>query len=226
MNLLLGERCPQLTLAQRDKLVALYELLLAGNERMNLTALVEPQDVADKHFVDSLLGEAHIPQGACCIDVGAGAGFPGIPLMIVRPDIRMTLLDSVFKRVAFLRETCAALGLEAECVHARAEDAAKLPAYRGKYDIALARAVAQLPLLLELTVPFVRVGGAVLAYKGKQAAEEAALAQNACRELNCTLTILEKDTDYGERAIVQAVKNAPTPLRYPRKAGIPERKPL
>ncbi len=226
MRTLLDEKLPSLTAAQRDKLAAYFDLLIQANERMNLTAITAPDEAADKHFVDSLLALAYIPQGASCIDVGTGAGFPGIPLLIARPDLRMTLLDSLNKRVAFLQETLAALGLTAACIHARAEDAAKSPPHRGVYDIALSRAVAPLPVLLELTVPFLRVGGVSICYKGSAAREEAQSAQSACKALNCTLEFKEFSLPYGERTLILAKKTGPTPARYPRKAGEPSRKPL
>ncbi len=226
MRALLDEKLPDLSAAQRDKLAAYFTMLVAANERMNLTAITAPEEAADKHFVDSLLALPSISQGASCIDVGTGAGFPGIPLLIARPDIRMTLLDSLNKRVAFLKETLAALGLTATCIHARAEDAAKAPPHRGAYDIALSRAVAPLPTLLELTVPFLRTGGISICYKGSAAREESESAQSACKALNCALELKEFSMPYGERTLVLAKKTAPTPARFPRKAGEPSRKPL
>ena len=226
MKALLNEKLPQLTDVQRDMLCAYYEYLMQANARTNLTAIKEKTEAADKHFVDSLLALPFIPHGARCIDVGTGAGFPGIPLLIARPDIKMTLLDSLHKRVAFLQETLHELGLSANCVHARAEDAGRDPRHRAQYDIALSRAVAPLSVLLELTVPFLRVGGVSVCYKGKSAQEEADLAQSAGKALNCTLKVQPIDAAYGERALVLAKKNASTPSRYPRKAGEPGRKPL
>ncbi len=223
---LLKQKLPDLTDAQREKLAAYFDMLVEANERMNLTAITAPEEAADKHFVDSLLALPYIPQGAKCIDVGTGAGFPGIPLLIVRPDIRMTLLDSLNKRVAFLQETLAALGLSAVCVHSRAEDAGKAAPHRGAYDIALSRAVASLPTLLELTVPFLRVGGTSICYKGSAAREEADAAQSACKALNCSLELADFTLPYGERTLILAKKTAPTPARFPRKAGEPGRKPL
>lgn len=226
MKALLEERLPMLTQAQRDALLAYYSLLLTGNTRMNLTAVVQPEEAVDKHFVDSLYALPYLPQGASCIDVGAGAGMPGIPLLIARADLSMTLLDSLRKRVAFLEETLAALGLTACCVHARAEDAGQSFAYRERYDVALARAVAPLNVLLELCLPFVRVGGVCVAYKGRAAEEEAAAAQKAAQTLGCTLRVQPVAASYGERALVIATKTRPTPAQYPRKAGTPAKKPL
>lgn len=226
MKELLQAKLPALSDTQREKLAAYFDLLAAANERMNLTAITAPEEAADKHFVDSLLALSYIPQGASCIDVGTGAGFPGIPLLIVRPDLNMTLLDSLNKRVAFLNETLATLELTATCIHARAEDAGKGAPHRGAYDIALSRAVAPLPVLLELTVPFLRTGGVSICYKGSAAREEAESARSACRMLTCSLELVDFSMPYGERTLILAKKTAPTPARFPRKAGEPGRKPL
>jgi len=226
MKALLLEKLPQLTQAQRDSLALYFDLLAEGNKRANLTAIVEPEEAADKHFVDSLLALPYLPRNARCIDVGTGAGFPGIPLLIARPDLRMTLLDSLNKRVAFLKETLLALNLTADCVHARAEDAGRDPALRAQFDTALSRAVAPLPVLLELTVPFLKTGGVSLCYKGRSAAEEIEAARPACAKLHCSLAVQAFSLPYGERALISARKDAPTPPAYPRKAGEPSRKPL
>ena len=226
MIALLQEKLPQLSASQHAKLCAYYELLLAGSKRMNLTAITDAREVADKHFVDSLLALPYMKQGASCIDIGTGAGFPGIPLLIARQDIQMTLLDSLQKRVRFLEETLAALGLRATLVCARAEDAGRRGEHRERYDIALSRAVAPLPVLLELCTPFVRVGGAALNYKGPGAEEEIAAAQNAGKLLNCELDVLVCKSAYGARNIVRAAKRKSTPACYPRRAGDPAREPL
>lgn len=226
MKTLLAQRLPALTPAQLETLAAYYALLVEGNARMNLTKVIDPVETADKHFVDSLNALPYIPQGASCIDIGAGAGLPGIPLLIARPDISLTMLDSLRKRVTFLEETCAALGLPARCLHARAEDAGRDAAHRACYDVALARAVAPLHVLLELCIPFVRVGGVCIAYKGKAAQEEAAAARRAADLLGCSLRLQPVAAAYGERALVIATKERATGANYPRKAGIPAKKPL
>ncbi|MDL2258364.1 16S rRNA (guanine(527)-N(7))-methyltransferase RsmG [Eubacteriales bacterium OttesenSCG-928-K08] len=223
---LLQQHLPKLSGAQHAQLARYYELLIEGNKKMNLTAITEKHEVVEKHFVDSLLAIDHIPQGARCIDVGTGAGFPGIPLLIARPDISLTLLDSLNKRVSFLRETVAALGLSADCLHARAEDAGQNPCCRSQFDIALSRAVASLPVLLELCVPFLKVGGSAICYKGKSAHEEAENANAAAAKLNCGLDVVLLGTTYGERALVLAKKLSDTPAKYPRRAGEPAKKPL
>ncbi len=226
MLTLLKEKLPSLTDMQREQLALYFELLVKGNEKMNLTAIVSPEDAVDKHFVDSLLALPHLQQFARCIDVGTGAGFPGIPLLIARPDLNMTLLDSLNKRVQFLQDTLHELHLHAQCVHARAEDAAKGAPHRERYDIALSRAVAPLPVLLELTAPFLKVGGVSICYKGKNAEEEIESAGNAAKILGLSLSVVPFSMPYGERALVLAKKTAPTPRAYPRKAGEAARKPL
>ncbi len=223
---MLKERLPYLNDNQLRAMAEYYTLLIQGNERMNLTAITDAMDAADKHFVDSLLALPHIPQGAICMDVGSGAGLPGIPLLIARPDIRVTFLDSLQKRIGFIKETLAALGLAADCIHMRAEDAGRAFQYREKFDIVLARAVAPLNVLLELTAPFLRTGGKGIAYKGKQYQEEMENAAHAAKELRCGLRAVTAPCAYGERALVFYEKNAPTPKRYPRKAGEPARMPL
>ncbi|MCR5808133.1 MAG: 16S rRNA (guanine(527)-N(7))-methyltransferase RsmG [Clostridiales bacterium] len=222
----LGSVMPELTEEQIRNFIKYYNLLLEWNARVNLTRIVEPMEVAKKHFADSILGSRLIPEGARVVDVGTGAGFPGVPLKIVRPDIELCLVDSLGKRVKFLNELCAALGIRAEAIHARAEDAARLPALREKFDIALSRAVAPMNVLTELTVPFVKVGGASLMYKAASTAEEMAASANAFRELRCRAEAVEFDVPWGARTIVRVVKNAPTPAKYPRKAGTPEKSPL
>ena len=213
-----------------DRLCTYYELLIEWNEVMNLTSLTEPRDVALKHFADSLtlLKYCDISQGASVIDVGTGAGFPGLVLKIARPDIRLTLLDSLRKRLDFLDEICARLGLDGVVtVHARAEDGARTE-LRDSFDYAVSRAVAPLNVLAEYCLPYVKIGGSFLAMKGKGADAEIAEAQNAistlCGEIaerfNFTLA------EAGERGIVAITKTAPTPDRYPRKSKQIKTKPL
>jgi len=205
-------------------------MLIEWNAKMNLTAITAPEEVAQKHFLDSVLpvvankprdAEDSVPymisKGSNCIDVGTGAGFPGVPLMIMRPDIKMTLLDSLNKRLIFLRELCNALGLKAEIIHARAEDAGQDTNLRGKFDIALSRALAPARVCAELTVPLLRVGGMSLMYKGAKAHEELAEAQGALSSLRCKGKIVKFPASWGERNIIVVKKIAPTPDVYPRK---------
>ena len=207
-------------------------LLVDWNERMNLTAITEPRDVAVKHMVDSLTAyDAALFSGApTVIDVGTGAGFPGIPLKIFDPSIRLTLMDSLAKRLAFLEAVVEDLGLTGvTCVHARAEDAAHEPQRRERYDIAVSRAVARLPVLLEYTLPFVKKGGHLIALKGRTAEEEATDAKRALKLLGGRLETIRPVTLPGlsdKRAVLTITKIAPTPKAYSRKAGTPAKKPL
>lgn len=207
-----------------------HRLLIKWNEKMNLTALCEPRDVAVKHFIDSLtlLRYADVPQGASVIDIGTGAGFPGLALKIARPDIRLTLLDSLQKRLIFLNTVCEELALEdVVTVHSRAEDGARTDK-RESFDFAVARAVAPMNVLCEYCLPYVKVGGQFLAMKGKTAAQELDEAQNAVIQLGGRVG--EKQFfslgDAGERGIIMIEKVAPTPLQYPRKSKTIKNKPL
>ena len=150
---------PGVTEPQAEKLCRYYEMLMDWNSRMNLTAITGEDEVLKKHFADSLLPLELIPEGANLIDVGTGAGFPGLPIAIARPDVKVTLLDSLNKRIGFLREVCKELDINADCIHDRAEDGGRNPALREKFDIAVSRAVARVSPLAEYTVPFVKVGG-------------------------------------------------------------------
>lgn len=228
-----GQRCiarlrecePALTAEQAERFERYFALLVEWNRTRNLTAITEPEGVAEKHFFDSLAAAPLLKAGARCIDVGTGAGFPGVPLLIVRPDLSMTLLDALNKRIEFLEFLLGELGLAADCIHMRAEDAGKSAAHRQRYDAALTRAVAPLPVLLELTVPLLRVGGRSIAYKG-DAAEELETARNACAVLRCDCEAVPVKASYGARTLVVATKRAETPGRYPRKAGTPSKQPL
>lgn len=219
---------PQASAEQAAKFIKYYEMLIEWNEKMNLTAITAEADVLQKHFADSLLPQQLIPQGARCIDVGTGAGFPGIPLLIMREDIHLTLLDSLNKRLVFLDEVVKALGLEkrAQTLHMRSEDAGRAPQHRDKYDIALSRAVASAPVLIEWTSPFLKKGGQSIMYKGAAAKEELALAQNALSKLNCAAQLVHYPSAWGERYVILAKKLGPTPKAYPRKAGAAAKAPL
>ena len=218
--------------AQLAAFTRYYELLIAWNEKMNLTAITAPEDVAVKHIIDSLAAyDAALFGGApAVIDVGTGAGFPGLPLKIFAPSIRLTLMDSLAKRLAFLEAVVEDLGLTGvTCVHARAEDAAHEPQRRERYDIAVSRAVARLPVLLEYTLPFVKKGGHLIALKGRTAEEEATDAKRALKLLGGRLETIRPVTLPGlsdKRAVLTITKIAPTPKAYPRKAGTPAKKPL
>ena len=207
-------------------------LLIDWNERMNLTAITEPHDVAVKHMIDSLTAyDKQLFSGApTVIDVGTGAGFPGLPLKIYDPSIRLTLMDSLAKRLTFLETVIEDLGLTGvSCVHARAEDAAREPQHRERYDLAVSRAVARLPVLLEYTLPFVKKGGHLLALKGRTAEEEADASQHALKVLGGRIEAIRPVTLPGlddKRAVLTIEKTTLTPKAYPRKAGTPAKKPL
>lgn len=216
---------PNLTEEQCDKFIAYYEMLVDWNSRMNLTAITDPEEVAQKHFLDSLAALPLLRSGDRLVDVGTGAGFPSVPLLIVKPDLKVTLVDSLNKRITFLTALLQTLGLTAACIHARAEELGRNAAHREQYDVAVTRAVAPLSVLLELTVPLLRVGGRSIAYKGN-AAEETEQAKRACHLLHASIEVSEVEADYGKRTLLICTKNAPTPKTYPRKAGTPSKQPL
>ena len=215
-----------------DKFERYYQLLIDYNQKVNLTAITEPHEVAVKHFLDSvsLVVALEIPFGARVIDVGTGAGFPGLPLKIVRDDIRLTLLDSLNKRVVFLESCAEELELEDVCcIHGRAEELGKLEEHRQQYDIAVSRAVANLATLSEYCLPFVRVGGVFAALKGPAAQAELEGAKNAIETLSggnpCINLAHIADADLAH-SIVLVDKMAPTPPKYPRSGNKPLNKPL
>ena len=205
--------------------------LLVWDEKFNLTAIREPEGIRTKHFLDSLSAilEIKTPPNKL-IDVGTGAGFPGIPLKIIFPSMQLTLLESVGKKADFCKHMVDALQLEnTEVLNIRAEDLGQNPRYREKFDWAVARAVASMPILMEYLLPLVKVGGAVLAQKGENAHAEAQTAEKAILLLGGYLRRITKVTLPGvveERFLVVVDKKATTPSQYPRRAGLPSRKPL
>ena len=207
----------------KEKLNLYGNLLLEWNEKMNLTAITEPEEVLYKHFLDCLLffKNVDVPQNAMVIDVGTGAGFPGMVLKIARPDIKLTLMDGLNKRLTFLSAVLEALNLDAAVVHSRAEDGGKKAEYRERYDIACARAVANLPVLCEYCIPFVKVGGQFVAMKGASAKEELDAATNAYKILGCAkpTIICETLRENEARAFIVAKKTSQTPSKYPRIGG-------
>ena len=221
-----------LTAEQIGQFSVYHEMLLDWNTRMNLTALTAPEDVAVKHIIDSLTAyDAALFDGArTLIDVGTGAGLPGIPLAVYAPHLTVTLLDSLNKRVRFLTEVTAAMGLpNVRCIHARAEEAARTTEHRAAYDIVVSRAVARLPVLLEYTLPFVRVGGTLLALKGRAYAEEQREARRAAEVLGggrITARPVHLPGLDDVRAILTVTKERQTPAAYPRGGGAPPRRPL
>ena len=202
------------------------EAVVKQNEVMNLTAITEPAQVAKLHLLDSLtvLKTADL-KGKRIIDVGCGAGFPGVPVQIACPEAEVTLLDSLGKRMAWLEQILPQLGVDAQCVTARAEEyAAK---HREEFDYATSRAVARLNVLLELTAPFVKVGGAVLAMKGAAAREELAEAKNAINKLGLKLeTVADYPMDGTAHTVLVLRKVKPTPPQYPRRFAKIKQSPL
>lgn len=213
-----------------EKLYRYYEMLVEKNKVMNLTAITEFDEVAVKHFADSLtIGRIQDISGLKVIDVGTGAGFPGIPLKIFYPDIQLTLLDSLNKRLVFLDEVISELGLQnVTTVHARAEEGAGRPEYREKFDVVVSRAVANLSTLVEYCLPFASVGGCFISYKGSKAAEEVSAAQKAIKVLgggNLTqVNFSLEGTD--ERSLIKIEKLQSTPRKYPRPGGKPSSAPI
>ena len=204
-----------------------YQMLCEANEKFNLTAITGREECDVKHFLDSLAGERFFPQGAQCAEVGSGGGFPSVPLMIVRPDLRFDLFESSEKKCGFLREVAAALGLNAKVHALRAEDAGK-GEFRARFDVCCARAVARMNTLAEYCVPLVRRGGRFIAYKGR-AEEELAEAENAFRTLGArlaeTYTFLLSE-EAGMRTVCVLEKYRDTPAAYPRGRGKERSKPL
>lgn len=207
-----------------------YELLVETNKVMNLTAITEPDEVAVKHMVDSLLAYEDGMQGKTLVDVGTGAGFPGVPLKIYCPSLKVTLVDSLGKRLRFLQQVIDELGLKGiRCEHLRAEDAGRSKKHREQYDYVTARAVARLSVLSEYCLPLAKKGGQFIALKGSRFAEEIEEGEAAVKILGGKIISAEPvklpGLDDG-RAIIKIAKIKATPAQYPRKAGTPEKQPL
>ena len=216
---------------QVEQFKAYHEMLVEANARMNLTRVPEdPAEAVDRNYLDCIAPLAGgFPATNAAVDVGSGAGFPGIPLAIMLPDTRFTLVDALGKRVDFLRAVIDRLGLNAEALHLRAEDAARQEPLRENFDLAVARAVAPMNVLCEYMLPLVRVGGAMLALKGPGLDEELARAENALSLLGGGISRVQSlpipGRDWDHRA-VWIKKIAPTPEKYPRRAGAVEKRPL
>ena len=214
--------------AQIDTLIKYKELLVEWNEKINLTAITDDFGVYTKHFLDSLTTLLTDKVKGDVIDVGTGAGFPGLVLKISKPEINLTLLDSLNKRINFLKEVSSEMGLEGiEFIHARAEDGARRE--REKFDTVVSRAVANMTVLAELCLPFVKVGGYFLALKGPMAEEELANAKRAIKilggEIEDIFSAEIPFTDLSHKIII-IKKVRQTPMQYPRKAGIPSKTPI
>lgn len=215
---------------QIQKFYKYMELLLEWNEKINLTAIVEPRDVILKHFVDSLTICKELQKNKTLADIGTGAGFPGIPVKILRPDLDITLIDSLNKRVNFLTMVIEALKLEKIIdLHGRIEDFGKNKKYREKFDYVTSRAVANLSTLSEYMIPLVKIGGKCICMKGSNIDEELKNAEKAIKTLGGKIekvdTFLLPDTDMG-RNIILIKKEKATPNKYPRKAGTPAKEPI
>ncbi len=208
----------------------LASLLIEQNKTMNLTAITEPDEIVIKHFADSLsvFCVTDIPNGAKILDLGTGAGFPGLPLLIARPDIDLTMLDGTAKKLNYINTTLERLSLNAQTLHARAEEAGKSRQYRENFDIVCSRAVAALNVLCEYCLPFVRVGGRFIAMKSAKAQEELELARNAINLLGGKVADIKsfKLSDGGERAVIIIEKISHIPPKYPRVSAQIAKKPL
>ncbi len=217
---------------QLSQLDTYMNMVIEKNKVMNLTAITEPEEFQLKHYADSLsiLTTNYINPESTMIDVGTGAGFPSLPIKIARPDIRLTMLDSLNKRIRFLDEVIAALSLKnVETIHARAEEGGRSPKLRDHFDIAVSRAVADLRILAEYCLPYVKVGGVFISYKSDNIDEELRLSENAITRLGGkleeTISFTLADSDINRRfVIIRKVK--PTPKAYPRKPGTARKEPL
>ena len=215
---------------QLNKFYEYMNLLLEWNEKINLTAITEPKDVILKHFIDSLTINKYLKENRILADVGTGAGFPGIPLKILRPDLKITLVDSLNKRINFLNEVILKLNLkDIDTVHSRIEDFGKDKKYREKFDYVTARAVANLSVLSEYLLPISKVGGKCICMKGSNVEEELDTGKNAIKilggKINCIDQFELPESDISRNIIVlDKIKN--TSAKFPRKAGIPSKEPL
>lgn len=236
MEKLLYQSCKEMDIVlnstQIQQFMLYQKLLLEWNKNINLTAITEEREIILKHFVDCVSVVPHIAmtEGTSVIDIGTGAGFPGIPIKIVCPCISLTLLDSLQKRVVFLNEVVTKLSLQnVNCIHERAECAAKENHYRQQYDYCVSRAVANMNVLLEYCLPFVKIGGIFVALKGRDAQKEVEQSQKAIKLLGGELIEIKQieipHTDL-EHKIVLIKKVAQTPQKYPRKAGKPVKNPI
>lgn len=213
-----------------DKFVDFYDFFTDSAKKFNLTSIVDEKEVAVKHFIDSLEGSPFITDGAKVVEIGSGGGFPSIPLKIERPDIDFTLIEATEKKCKYLTQAGERLGFNNfSVVNGRCEELANDPLFREKYDFAVARAVAPLNVLTEYLIPFLKVGGKALCYKGSNYKEELELSKNALKVLGSAVEkIYEYDLpyEYGKRAIIVIRKNSETPSKYPRTQSKIKKAPL
>ncbi len=230
-------QCAAHGLVLNDQQIAQFEryfqLLVEWNEKMNLTAITQREEVYLKHFYDCLMALWNMPLDNYALqlcDVGAGAGFPSIPLKIAHPELQVTIVDSLQKRLTFIEHLAEELGLEGvSCVHGRAEDVGQNPAYRGQFDIVTARAVASLNVLAEYCLPLVKIGGQFLALKAQKSDQELEEARAAIRILGAKLIKVTEDqlpVEAADRRYILIQKTKETPNKYPRKAGKPAKNPI
>ena len=213
---------------QINQFVIYYEFLVEENNKYNLTSITDKEEVIIKHFIDSILPEKNIKYGATVIDVGTGAGFPGVPLKIIRSDIKLTLLDSLQKRINFLDQLLFKIEInDVVTTHSRAEDYVKNK--REYFDVALSRAVAQIPTLVEYLLPYVKIGGKVLMYKGQKVEDEIKTGEKAIKELGGKISSIENfhlSEVESSRYIVVLDKIKHTHIKYPRSKNLPKTKPI
>lgn len=226
----LGKKCPELTEKMGQQFEDYMKMLLEWNEKINLTAITEEDDIILKHFVDSLTISKYIKEGKSVVDMGTGAGFPGVPLKIAREDLKVTLVDSLNKRLIFLQEVIQKLKLEQiETLHFRAEEFGQNKKYRETFDIATSRAVANLSTLVEYLLPLVKVGGICICMKGSEVKDELEDSKKAIQILGGEIeeihefTLPESDI---KRNIIIIRKKSSTPNKYPRKPGTPAKEPI
>ena len=216
-----------------EKFDAYANLLVETNKSMNLTAITDPEGIVYKHFIDSLTALSSLPKGhVSLVDVGSGAGFPGIPLLLARPDLEVTVLDSLEKRLRFIETLCDTLGLKVKTVHARAEEAGQDPLYREQYDVAIARAVAYLPVLCEWCIPLIKPDGFFISMKGSSGLDETDKSQRAIKILGGqqksfqSFNLQTGTETYEKRSILMVGKIESTPEKYPRTNGKIKKQPL